>query len=85
MVIASIYSGIILPILNRKKVKEQQKKIENFQARLKVGDDVLTATAIYGKIAKINKNIVSLEVSKGVLVNMDRSIIVGTTKETMIS
>lgn len=85
MVIISIYSGIILPILSRKKVKEQQKKTEDFQDRLKVGDNVLTITGIYGRIAKINKNIVSLEVSKGVLVNIDKSIIAGITKDTMIN
>ncbi|HLR36141.1 MAG TPA: preprotein translocase subunit YajC [Tissierellales bacterium] len=85
MIIASIYSGIIIPILNRKKMKEQQEKVQRFQDKLKIGDNVLTATGIYGRIAKINKNVVSLEISKGVLINMDKSIIVGTTKDTMIN
>lgn len=76
-----LYSSIILPTVNQKKFMNQQKNVKDFQDGLKVSDNVLTMSGMYGVIVKINDNIVSLKVSPDVVVKIDKSTVVGMSKE----
>jgi len=57
--------------------KKKQKEIENFRNSLKVGDEVITSGGIHGSIRQIDpaENVVTLEISKGVSVRIEKSSI----------
>lgn len=76
-----LYNTIIFPSINQKKFIKQQKNIKDFQDGLKVSDNVLTMSGMYGVIVKINNNIVSLKISPDVVVKIDKSTVVGMSKE----
>ncbi|MBP1890221.1 preprotein translocase subunit YajC [Clostridium moniliforme] len=76
-----LYNTIIFPSINQKKFIKQQKNMKDFQDGLKVSDNVLTMSGMYGVIVKINKNIVSLKISPDVVVKIDKSTVVGMSKE----
>lgn len=52
---------------------KKQKETAKFRDSLLVGDNVMTAGGIYGKIKEINGNVISLEISKDVVVKIDKS------------
>lgn len=67
LMFAVIYFLMIRP--QQKKMREQQDMLKN----LKVGDEVLTASGILGKISEITDKVVSVEVADRVRVKMLKS------------
>lgn len=62
-----IYLVIIRP--NKKKINEYNKIVDS----LKVGDEII-ANGIYGKIKNIKDNIIELEISKNIIIKINKSI-----------
>jgi len=61
-------------------IRPQQKKAKQHRdllANLKRGDSVLTSGGIYGRIAEINDNIITLEVADKVRIKVARGYIAG--------
>ncbi len=54
---------------------KKQKEIANFRRNLEVGQEVITAGGIYGKIKEIEENTVVLEIAAGVKIKIDRNSI----------
>lgn len=54
---------------------KKQKEIQNFRKSLEVGQSVVTAGGIYGKIKEIEDNVVILEIASNVKIRIDRSSI----------
>ena len=54
---------------------KKQKKIMNFRKNLEVGQSVVTAGGIYGKIKELEDNVVVLEIAAGVKIRIDRNSI----------
>ena len=71
LVLAIFYFVILLPTRNR------QKKVAEFLAALKEGDKVVTSGGIFGSIAKIKDDSVSLQIAPNVRVDIARAAIVG--------
>ena len=71
LVLAIFYFVILLPMKNR------QKKVEAFLAALKVGDKVVTSGGLFGSIAKIGDQAISLQIAPNVRVEISRAAIVG--------
>ena len=71
IVLAIFYFVIMLPMKNR------QKKVQEFLAALKEGDKVVTSGGLYGSIAKIKDDAISLQVAPNVRVDIARAAIVG--------
>jgi preprotein translocase subunit YajC len=63
------YLMLIRP--QQKKGKEQRAMID----ALTKGDEIVSAGGIVGKVTKINENYVTLEISSGVEINMQRSAV----------
>jgi preprotein translocase subunit YajC len=74
LMFAVIYFLMIRP--QQKKMREQQDMLKN----LKVGDEVLTASGILGKISEITDKVVSVEVADRVRVKMLKSQITQVMK-----
>ena len=70
-IIAIFYFIIVVPS------KRQRKKVAEFLAALKVGDKVVTSGGIFGSIAKINDDAVSLQIAPNVRIDIARAAIVG--------
>ncbi len=71
MIGAIFYFIILLP------VRRRQKKVEQFQADLKVGDKVVTTSGIYGVISKMGEKSVHVQVADKVRIEMSRASVGG--------
>ena len=54
---------------------KKQKEIQNFRKNLEVGQDVISAGGIYGKVKAIEDNVVVLEIASGVKIRIDTNSI----------
>ena len=71
MILAIFYFLILLPM------KRRQRKIQEFQGALKVGDKVVTTGGIYGQITDIDEKTVQLQIAEKVRIRMARQAIGG--------
>jgi preprotein translocase subunit YajC len=72
---AIFYFLLIRP--QQKRAKQHKELVES----LKVGDQVVTAGGIHGKVAAIQETVVTLEVATGVKIKVNRSAVVATTRQ----
>ncbi len=56
---------------------KKQKELSNFRKSLEVGQQVITAGGIHGKIKQINDNDVVLEIASGVQIKIDKNFVYG--------
>ena len=67
MILAIFYFLILLPM------KRRQKKIEEFQSGLKVGDKVVMTSGIHGQITRVTEKTVQLQIADKVRVEVARA------------
>lgn len=61
---------------------KKQKEIQNFRKNLEVGQEVITAGGIYGKVKEIEDNLVVLEIASGVKIRIDKNSIYANAAAT---
>jgi preprotein translocase subunit YajC len=71
ILLSIVYFVILLP------VKRKQKKVQEFQDGLKVGDKVITIGGIYGQITRVSDNTVQLQVADKVRIEVARTSMAG--------
>ena len=71
MILAIFYFLILSPM------KRRQKKIQDFQEALKVGDKIVTTGGIYGEITRIKDRTVQLQIANNVRIEIARQAIGG--------
>ena len=71
LILVIFYVLILLPM------KRRQKKIQEFQDSLKVGDKVVTTGGIYGKITRVNDRTLQVEIADRVRIEMSRAAVAG--------
>lgn len=71
LILIIFYVLILLPM------KRRQKKIQEFQEALQVGDKVVTTSGIYGQITKLGDKSVQVQVADKVRVEIARQAIAG--------
>lgn len=72
MILAIFYFIILLPM------KRRQKKVQEFQSSLKVGDRIVSTSGLYGLITKLNDDrSVQVQIADKVRVDMARAAIGG--------
>ena len=71
IIVAIFYFLILLPM------KRRQKKVDEFQQSLKVGDRVVTTGGIYGQITRISGDVVQLQIANNVRVDVAKASIGG--------
>lgn len=54
---------------------KKQKEIQNFRKNLQVGQEVITAGGIYGKVKEIEDSVIVLEIASGVKIRIDKNSI----------
>jgi preprotein translocase subunit YajC len=70
-ILAIFYFLILLPM------RKRQRKIQDFQAALKVGDQVVTTGGIHGEITRLDDKLVQLQVADKVRIRIARAAIGG--------
>ena len=73
----TIIISFVSPMIHKKRMKEQEKARDIYLSKLKPWDKVIIISGIYGIIKGINNNIVKLEISKGVIIEIDKESIMG--------
>jgi preprotein translocase subunit YajC len=72
VIILGIFYFLILLPMNKR-----QKKVQEFQSSLKVGDKVVTTSGIYGQVTRVNEKSVQVQVADRVRIEFARSAIGG--------
>jgi preprotein translocase subunit YajC len=71
LVMGIIYVLILMPM------QRKQKKVQEFQEALKVGDKIVTTGGIYGQITKVNDKSVQLQIADKVRIEIARAAVGG--------
>jgi preprotein translocase subunit YajC len=71
LILAIFYFLILLPM------KRRQKKVQEFQTALKVGDKIVTTSGIYGQITKLGDKSVQIQVADKVRIEIARAAVGG--------
>ena len=71
LMIGIFYVLVLLPMRRR------QKKVQEFQAALKVGDRVITTSGIYGVITKLDQSSVHIQIADKVRIEVARAAVGG--------
>jgi preprotein translocase subunit YajC len=71
IILSIFYFIVLLP------AKRQRQKVQDFQAKLKVGEHVVTTSGIYGQITKVEERAVQLQVADKVRIQIARAAIGG--------
>jgi preprotein translocase subunit YajC len=70
-ILAIFYFLILLPM------KRRQRKVQDFQSSLKVGDQIVTTGGIYGQITKLDEKSVQLQIADKVRIHIARAAVGG--------
>jgi preprotein translocase subunit YajC len=71
LILGIFYVLILMPMQRR------QKKVQEFQGSLKVGDKIVTTGGIYGQITRVNDKSVQLQVADKVRIEIARASVGG--------
>lgn len=71
IILGIFYFLILMPMQRR------QKKVQEFQAALKVGDKIITTGGIYGQITRVNDKSIQLQVADKVRIEIARASVGG--------
>ena len=71
LILGIFYFLILLPM------KRRQKKIQEFQENLKVGDKIVTTGGIYGKVTRVTDKTLQVEVADRVRIELSRAAVAG--------
>ncbi|MBA2260289.1 MAG: preprotein translocase subunit YajC [Acidobacteria bacterium] len=71
LILGIFYFLILLPM------KRRQKKIQEFQENLKVGDKVVTTGGIYGKVTRVTDKTLQVEIADRVRIEISRAAVAG--------
>jgi preprotein translocase subunit YajC len=71
LILGIFYFMILQPM------KRKQKKVQEFQDALKVGDKVVTTSGIYGQITKLNDKSVQVQIADKVRIEVARAAVGG--------
>ena len=75
LILGIFYFIILLPM------KRRQKKVQDFQSSLKVGDKIVTTSGIYGSITKLHDKSVQVQIADKVRIEVSRSAVGGNQGE----
>src|SRR5215216_5103628 len=70
-ILGIFYFLILLPMNKR------QKKVQEFQESLKVGDKVITTSGIYGQVTRVSEKSIQLQIAERVRIEVARSAVGG--------
>lgn len=85
MIVMLVAMFVIMYFFMIRPQKKRQKQIQEMRSRLGIGDEVILASGIRGKIKDTNpdKSYMTIEVSKGVCIDVDRNYVFTDLDQSM--
>jgi len=80
-ILIMILMFVILYFFMIRPQQQKQKEIQKMRENLKVGDRVITAGGVYGKIKEIEDSAFIVEIADGVKVKVDKASIFASTND----
>jgi preprotein translocase subunit YajC len=71
IILGIFYFLILMPM------KKRQKKIQEFQESLKVGDKVVTTSGIYGQVTRLGEKSLQVQIADRVRIEVARAAVAG--------
>jgi preprotein translocase subunit YajC len=71
IILGIFYFLILMPM------KRRQKKVQEFQAALKVGDRIITTSGIYGQIMKVGEKSIQVQIADKVRIEVAKAAVGG--------
>jgi len=78
VILGIFYFLILLPM------KRRQKKIQEFQENLKVGDKIVTTGGMYGKITRVTDKTLQVEIADRVRIELSRAAVAGYQGQDLV-
>ena len=78
LILGIFYFLILLPM------KRRQKKIQEFQDNLKVGDKIVTTGGMYGKITRVTDKTLQVEIADRVRIELSRAAVAGYQGQDLV-
>jgi preprotein translocase subunit YajC len=75
LILGIFYFLILMPM------KKRQKKIQEFQSSLNVGDRIVMTSGIYGQVTKLNEKTVQVQIANNVRIEVARAAVGGRQGE----
>ena len=64
--------AIILSVISARNMKKNRQSIQELQNKIQIGARILFGGDIYGKIVKIKEDVIDVELSKGLVIQISR-------------
>lgn len=64
--------AIILSVISARNMKKNRKSMQELQNKIQIGARILFGGGIYGKIVKIKEDVIDVELSKGLVIQISR-------------
>src|SRR5262245_33229082 len=71
LIIGIVYVLVLMPM------KRRQKKVQEFQESLKVGDRIITTSGIYGQVTKLEEKSIQIQIADKVRIEVARAAVGG--------
>jgi preprotein translocase subunit YajC len=85
MIIMLVAMFVIMYFFMIRPQKKRQKQIQEMRSQLQIGSEVILASGIRGKVKDTNpeKSYMTIEISKGVYIDVDRNCVYTDIEQTM--
>ena len=64
--------AIILSVISARNMKKNREAMQELQNKIQIGARILFGGGIYGKIVKIKEDVIDVELSKGLVIQISR-------------
>ena len=64
--------AIILSVISARNMKNNRQSMQELQNKIQIGARILFGGGIYGKIVKIKEDVIDVELSKGLVIQISR-------------
>ena len=64
--------AIILSVISARNMKKNRQSMQELQNKIQIGARILFGGGIYGKIVKIKEDVIDVELSKGLVMQISR-------------
>ena len=64
--------AIILRVISARHMKKNRQSMQELQNKIQIGARILFGGGIYGKIVKIKEDVIDVELSKGLVIQISR-------------
>ena len=86
MILMIVLMFVIFYVFILRPQRKRQKEVEKFRNSLAVGDNVFTASGVYGKVKSLNEGeqFITIEIANGVSIKIDRNFVYADASQQQV-